>query len=55
MHSRSNSADFTKITARINLAVHNKSENFTAAEQLSVLHLLCVDIKHQKANTQYCL
>jgi len=40
MPSRSNYADFRKITARINLALHNKNENFTAAEQLSVPYLL---------------
>lgn len=55
MPSRSNSADFRKITARINLALHNKNENFTAAEQLSVPYLLWVDIKHQRRNTQYGL
>lgn len=54
MPSRSNSADFRKITARINLALHNKNENFTAAEQLSVPYPLWrIDIKHQRRNTQY--
>lgn len=46
--------DFRKITARINLALHNKNENFTAAEQLSVPYPLWrIDIKHQRRNTQY--
>lgn len=53
--SRNNSADFRKITARINLALHNKNENFTAGEQLSVPNLFWVDIKHQGTNIQYGL
>lgn len=53
--SRNNSADFRKITARINLALHNKNENFTAGEQLSVPYLFWVDIKHQGTNIQYGL
>lgn len=53
--SRNNSADFRKITARINLALHDKNENFTAAEQLSVPYLFRVDIKHQGTNTQHGL
>lgn len=55
MPRRSNSDDFRNTAAGINLALHNKNENFIAAEQLSVLYLLCVDIKHQRRNIQYGL
>lgn len=53
--SRNNSADFRKITARINLALHNKNEKFIAAEESSVPYLFWVDIKHQGTNIQYGL
>lgn len=55
MPRRSNSDDFRNTAAGINLALHNKNENFIAAEQLSVLYLLWVDIKHQRRNIRYGL